>query len=248
MKLVVLGCWAPYPAPNQACSGYLLEIAGRRILVDLGHGAFGKLQHILDFSKLDAVFISHLHPDHCADLSCLRHAILSANRLGRELRLPVFVPNDPPEKFEVLAGFEDAFEVYTISTESREPLEIAGIGCEIFKTNHPIPTYGLVVQGDGTKFVYTSDTGWEAELVDISRGADILLCEGSLLTADSHLAGKGHLTGEQAGKLALEAGAGMLVLTHFWPGYNLQDLQQEVSSVFPGKFELAGEFRAYIQN
>ena len=51
MKLVVLGCWAPYPAPNQACSGYLLEIAGRRILVDLGHGAFGKLQHILDFSS-----------------------------------------------------------------------------------------------------------------------------------------------------------------------------------------------------
>ena len=191
------------------------------------------------------MFVSHLHPDHCADLSCLRHAILSANRLGRELRLPVFVPNDPPEKFEVLAGFEDAFEVHTISTDSRSlwRLQVSGV-----KFSGPVTQFlrtVLLCRG-GNQVLYTSDTGWKAELVNISRGADILLCEGSLLTADSHLAGKGHLTGEQAGVLALEAGVGMLVLT----------LLARLCSAgfatggflcFPGKFELAGEFRAYIK-
>lgn len=248
MKITVLGCWAPYPAPNQACSGYLLETADKCILIDCGHGAFGKLQHIRDFRKLDAVFVSHLHPDHCVDLSCLRHAVLSAGRVGDDWRLPVYLPSEPEANFKVLAAFEDAFEVHVINTDSVQPIEIAGVRCHIFRSQHPIPTYGLVVSEDGAKFVYTSDTGWKNELVDISMEADILLCEASLLNADSHLAAKGHLTGEQAGMLALEADVKKLVLTHFWPGYELGKLKQEVAHVFKGCIELAAEFGAYISN
>lgn len=77
--------------------------------------------------------------------------------------------------------------------------------CQVFKTAHPIPTFGLVAEGN-KKFVYTSDTSWEDKLVDLCRHAGILLCEASLAEADAHLATKGHLTAAQAGLLAAPVG------------------------------------------
>lgn len=245
MKLTVLGCWAPYPAPNQACSGYLLECGHRKILIDIGHGAFAKLQQVCDFSMLDAVFVSHLHADHCADLSCLRHAVLGARRLGKKISLPVYMPCEPQGKFEVLANFEDAFEVHTIAVDSQAPLDVAGLKCRIFRAAHPIPTYGLAVEEDGKKFVYTSDTAWEDKLVEFSRDADILLSEASLLEADHQFADKGHLTSGQAGLLASKAGARRLIITHFWPGYAVEDLTEEASAAFKGLVEPAVEFKKY---
>lgn len=246
MKLTVLGCWAPYPAPGQACSGYLLEIGGKHILIDLGHGVFGKLQQIFDFTKLDAVFVSHLHPDHCADLSCLRHGILGARRLGQEVSISVYTPCDPDDKFQVLANFEDAFDLHILGTGSAQPLEIEGIDCEIFRTVHPIPTYGLIARHKGQKFVYTADAAWEDKLVEICSEADILLCEASLAESDAALAEKGHLTAGQAGALSLEAGVGRLILTHLWPGYKLKQLQNEAAGKFPGTIDLAVEFREWV--
>lgn len=246
MKLTVLGCWAPYPMPNQACSGYLLETSGKRILIDLGHGAFAKLQKLCSFYRLDGVFISHLHPDHCADLSCLRHAVLGAKRQGQALSLPLYSPADPNDKFQVLANFEDAFEVNVLETQSRKSVEIAGINCEIFCTEHPIPAYGLAVFDQGKKFVYSSDTAWNDSLVENCSQADILLCEASLLEDDMHLADKGHLTAGQAGALAHQAGVGKLVLTHLWPGYEASRLLAEGAREFNGDVELAVEFGEYF--
>lgn len=246
MKLTVLGCWAPYPAANEACSGYLLEVAGKRILMELGHGAFGKLQKICDFTKLDAVLISHLHPDHCADLSCLRHAILGAKRLGQELSIPLYTPCEPEDRFQVLANFQDAFELNIVGTNVSQVREIAGLNFTLFPTVHPIPTCGWVVEHDGKKFVYTADTAWEDRLVEFCSQADILLCETSLTQRDAAIADKGHLTAEQAGLLAAQAAAGRLILTHLWPGYNTHQLKNEAASVFGGTIELAVEFGEYL--
>jgi len=245
LKLTVLGCWAPYPAPNQACSGYLLECGGRRLLIDFGHGSFSKLQQVCDFSILDGVLISHLHPDHCADLSCLRHAVLGRIRQGESLRLPVYVPGEPENHFDLLANFEDAFDVHVIRSLSPGFLKIGDMECQVFRTVHPIPTYGLVVEHQGKKFAYTSDTAWDDNLVDLSKGADILLCEASLLDSDSYLAAKGHLTASQAGMLAARAGVRQLVLTHLWPGYDAADLKREAVSFFDGECDMAGEYREY---
>jgi ribonuclease BN (tRNA processing enzyme) len=73
MRLVVVGCAGSYPGPDSPASCYLLEEqdgAGRtwRILLDLGSGALGALHRYADPLAVDAVFLSHLHPDHCMDL------------------------------------------------------------------------------------------------------------------------------------------------------------------------------------
>ena len=69
MRLTIVGCAGSFPGPDSASSCYLVEHDGFRMLVDLGSGALGPLQRHLDLRDVDAVLLSHLHADHCFDLS-----------------------------------------------------------------------------------------------------------------------------------------------------------------------------------
>ena len=82
MELVVLGCWAPYPRAGGACSGYLIRAGGLNILLEAGNGSLSRLMTFIDFRYLDAVIVTHLHPDHYLDLFPLRHAVEGARRDG----------------------------------------------------------------------------------------------------------------------------------------------------------------------
>ncbi|HBT20372.1 MAG TPA: MBL fold metallo-hydrolase [Peptococcaceae bacterium] len=251
MRIQVLGCWAPYPRADQACSGYLLSAGGKNILLDLGHGAFGKLVNVFNYLQLDAVFISHLHMDHCADLSCLRHAILGCRRLGKiddNWKLPLFIPKEPQQMFEIFSDYNDVFEITPIdSFLSGQNIKMGSAALDFLSVEHPIPTYGIKVldEEEGKKFVYSSDTAYMEELVDFAKEADIFLCEASLLERDSQYIDKGHLTSKLAGKLAEEAQVRKLILTHFWPEYNLKDLTAEAEETFTGQLETAEQFKVY---
>src|SRR5690606_10081583 len=68
MKLTVVGCSGSFPSPDSACSSYLVEADGYRLLLDMGNGALGALQRHCGLYDLDAVALSHLHADHCIDM------------------------------------------------------------------------------------------------------------------------------------------------------------------------------------
>jgi ribonuclease BN (tRNA processing enzyme) len=74
MRLRILGSCGAWPGPGQACSGYLVEHDGFRLLIDLGYATVPKLLEQMNADEVDAVFISHGHPDHCADLNPLLRA------------------------------------------------------------------------------------------------------------------------------------------------------------------------------
>lgn len=249
MKLIVLGCWAPYPSAGGACSGYLIQSKGKNILVECGNGVVSNLLKYIDFRKLDAVLISHLHPDHYLDLYCLRHAIGGARRLEPELPvLPVYMPDEPAEPFTKLKSFNEAFTVFPIeelSTLSHSGIEIreTKIGentIRFTKTDHPLPSYSIIIEGEG-KLFYSADTKWTSSLPVIASGADVVLCEASIIEEDREYASIGHLTCLQAGELGRLAGAGRLVATHFWPEYDLETIKTEVESGFNGPVILAQE-------
>ena len=80
MKLTVVGCTGSFPGPDSPASCYLLEHEDARILLDLGNGSLGQLQRYADIYDIDAVFLSHLHVDHCIDL-CSYYA--STTPMGR---------------------------------------------------------------------------------------------------------------------------------------------------------------------
>ena len=74
MRLTVLGGCGAWPDAGQACSGYLVEHDGFRLLLDLGYATVPRLLERVPADQVDAVFISHRHPDHCADLNPLLRA------------------------------------------------------------------------------------------------------------------------------------------------------------------------------
>ena len=94
MRLTVLGCSGSGPGPKSAASCYLVEHEGFRLLLDLGNGAFGALQGLADPDRIDAVFLSHLHADHCLDVApfVVWHRY-SGRASGR--RIPLFAPGEP---------------------------------------------------------------------------------------------------------------------------------------------------------
>lgn len=242
MKLTVLGCWAPYPRVSGACSGYLLQDHGKNLLIDVGNGVLSKLLQHINIEDLDAVILSHLHPDHIMDIYCLRHAIESANREGRMNRLmPLYLPSGPAEDFERIKGFTKAFEIHLID-ELPEPKTstIATLQVQFVPGKHNLPAYGISITGS-KRWVFSGDTAYNEGLIGLAKGADFFLCEASGLDNDADYLKENHLTARQAGELAKNAGVKRLMITHFYPEYVLSQLQQQAEETFGQTVELARE-------
>lgn len=252
MRLVVLGCSGSGPGPESPASGYLLDTGAARFAMDMGNGTFGAMQRHIDPWTLDAVLISHLHPDHCSDFSSLAvhrryHPFAPVD--PRETKLAVHAPAEAPERlaFAYAASAEeraatdlaDVFDFHTLTGGSTA--ELAGATLRAERVDHPCEAYALRVEHGGRSFVYSGDTGPCQGLVDIARGADVFLCEATWPHTgqfwDEPPPGV-HLSGRQAGEHAAAAGVGALLLTHVPAWFDGQELLAEAKSAFDGPVEL----------
>lgn len=254
MDLTILGCWAPYPRAGGACSGYLIREGGVSILLEAGSGSLSKLMNHMDFRSLDAVIVTHLHHDHYLDLFLLRHAVEGARRDGsRDKPLELYIPSEPAEDFEVLAGYSKAFDVISIETLPWEKSQgiarahgmvFGDLRFRFIPAPHSLPAYSVAIHGE-RKLVFSGDTAWNKELITLAAGADLLLCEASGLDRDADYLKESHLTARQAGELAREAGARKLMITHFWPEYEPMELAKLADEVFKGQVAIAREGETY---
>ena len=243
MRLTVVGCSGSYAGPDGPASCYLLEAdaQGRtwRILLDLGNGAIGALHNYTDPLGIDAVAISHLHPDHCLDL-CGFYVMRKYHPSGAQPRLPVYGPGGTGERMARAydlpdgPGMQQEFDFRTF-----EPTFVVGpFTIEAIPVEHPVEAYGLRVTADGVTVAYTGDTAPCEALNRLAEGADLLLAEASFRAGHENPPGI-HLTGEEAGQLAASAGVGRLVVTHVPPWFDKQEMLREAQSVWDGPAELA---------
>ncbi|MBP7332604.1 MAG: MBL fold metallo-hydrolase [Firmicutes bacterium] len=255
MKLTVLGCWAPYPRAGGACSGYLLQEAGLNILLEAGSGSLSRLMSVIDFRRLDAVIVTHLHHDHYSDLFVLRYALEGARRDGSRSRpLPLFVPGAPANGYGELAGYDQAFTVTPIENLPQESpgqdfalysLSVGGLKFRFAPIKHPLPGYSVAV-GEPGGLVFSSDTARTKAIEYLAQNAGLFLCEASGQDSDTEAMKDAHLTAGQAGALARDVGAKRLLLTHFWPEYDPALLGQQAEKTFKNPVELAGEGETYL--
>ncbi|WP_251554383.1 MBL fold metallo-hydrolase [Neobacillus muris] len=240
MKLTIIGPWGGYPKANAASSGYLLEHEGFHLLIDCGSGVLAKLQNIVHPEQLDAVIISHYHPDHIADIGVLQHARLIQGYLGKQMpALPVYGHSLDQQEFSKLT-FKNITEgiVYDPNRElTAGPFQIS-----FLKTDHPVPCYAMRFEAGGKRFVYTADSSFKEEFISFSQGAEVLVCECNFY-ANQNGKPAGHMNSLDAGRFAREAGVKQLILTHL-PHYgNLAELLGEASSEYTGIIKLAEEFQ-----
>jgi ribonuclease BN (tRNA processing enzyme) len=214
MRLTVVGCSGSAPGPSSAASCYLVEHDGFSLLLDLGSGAFGALLAHVDPASVDAVYLSHLHADHCLDIAPF---IVWHRYSGQSsgLPMPLYAPVGADRRLALAydgdgAPIDDVFDVMAIGAGAWElgPFEVTTA-----RTAHPVECYAVRLRAGGRSLVYTGDTGPCPEVVTLAAGADVLLAEAAYPEVEGLPPGL-HLTGRQAGEHAAAAGVGRLLLTH----------------------------------
>ena len=249
MRLTVIGASGSYPGPDSPASCYLLEAEheGRtwRVLVDLGSGALGVLQRHIDPVSVDAVLLSHLHADHCLDL-CGFYVLRKYHPTGPQPRIPVWGPEGTAVRMAKAydldedPGMNEEFDFQPYAGR----MEIGPFTVTATEVAHPVTAYGLRIEADGRVLAYSGDTGTCDSLVATARDADLFLCEASFLEGHSNPPDL-HLTGAEAGRMATDARARRLVLTHVPPWHDPQVMLHEAATRYDGPLELAEPGKTY---
>lgn len=213
MRLTTLGCWGGYPYKDAGTTSFLLTGEdGFQLLIDAGSRALNELEKEISPLDLDAVIISHYHPDHVADLGVLRHyRQLYPKNLWEPRVLLTYGHDEDKEEFAKLQldGVTEAKAYDVNGLEEIGPFDVTFI-----KTVHPVVCYAMRIRerATGQVLVFTGDTGYFEELADFVKGADLFLADVYFFEeVEKHFA---HLSSKEAGEIAKEAGVKRLVLTH----------------------------------
>jgi ribonuclease BN (tRNA processing enzyme) len=238
MRLTVLGGCGAWPEAGQACSGFLVEHDGFRLVVDLGYATVPRLLERAAPGDVDAVFISHGHPDHCADLNPLLRA-----RVFRDdpaAALPVYALPGALDAVMALDGPETlagALDLTELSPGGQ--LEIGPFRAQTHLLPHWMPNVGLRLAAGEAVLAYTGDCGPSPLITQLALQADLLLAEASyidLVPEDSlHYLS----SASQAGRRAAQAGAGRLLLTHLLPGTDAAAARDAAASHYTGQVGVA---------
>src|SRR5215210_6645731 len=258
MRLTVLGKSPSWQDAGGACSGYLIEEGDTAVLLDCGNGVFAKLRERIDYVDVDAVVLSHLHADHFLDLVPYSYALTYA---PRQQPVPVDrwpgtdypacpVLHAPPgarDLFRRVVGawgnedlIEKAFEL--LEYDPSDEIEIGPIRIKFQPVPHFTETFAMGISsanGSG-RIVYGADSSPTDALTEFARDADLMLVEATLPRPE-RTGMRGHLTPEEAGGHAREAGAKHLVLVHISDELDAEEARERAAEVFGGPVEVARE-------
>ncbi len=239
MRVTVVGCAGSFPGPDSPASCYLLEAEGFRLLIDLGNGALGVLQRYAGLFDIDAICVSHLHADHCADLGTY-WVVRQYPDDGPKPPIPVHGPRGTADR---VAGLGSAAVPAVQARFTFHELEPGSFGIGPFRLtaermSHPVETFGFRVEHAGWRLAYSADTGESEALVRLAADAEVLLCEASFLDGQDARPDL-HLTARQAAAHAARAGVGQLVLTHLVPWNDRDRTLDEADGIYTGPLSLA---------
>lgn len=239
MRLTVLGCAGSFPGPESACSAYLVEAEGFRLLLDFGTGALSALQRYAGLMAVDAVLLTHLHPDHILD-TCSYVVVRRYAPDGPHPPIPMYAPAGAPDRLAAAYSAEHTplDDVYTFYGLQPGTFPIGPFTVTVDRVNHPVETYGVRLAHQDSVIAYSADTAPCDALVRLAQGADLFLCEASYLDDEPHPSDL-HLTGREAGEAATKAGVGRLLLTHLVTAWGSEAATYAAaSSAFDGPVDI----------
>lgn len=261
MQLTIIGASGSFPGPGSPASCYLVSAEGVdehgepktwRILLDLGNGALGTLQRYIALEDIDAILLSHLHPDHFMDL-CGLHVVVRWNPYGWDGgRIPVYGPAATADRSAIAYGMDPDPGMHPdfefIDWQADDPVNIGPFRVTPYSVNHPIDeAYALRVEtteptlaGEHTSVLtYSGDTDTTPVLVQAAQNADLFLCEAAFHEGRDDGIDGVHLTGKRAGEMATEASVGRLLLTHIPVWNDPLVTSQEARTTFNGQLAVA---------
>ena len=224
IKLTVLGNSGAYPTIYNACSGYLVETNKAKILLDCGSGVYQRLIQRIDIKDLDAIVLSHLHSDHISDILVLRYALQFRNLPPVKLFMP-----EKPEAESYILKHSPQFDVQII--RENEKFRVKGVVLEFAQVKHSVMTFATRIKTDKNVIVYTGDTEYTPVIGQFAKWCDLLVCDAAF-NEGTYKKGAPHASARQAAKMAIEADAARLLLTHFPPETDVEKNLLEAKNEF----------------
>lgn len=213
MKLTLLGTGPFLPETPHASAGYVVESGGQTIKLDFGRGNLLRMAEAgIDWRMLDAIFISHIHPDHVSDLVQYLQAYTLLRRSGEIKEVQMFGPEGFGEYFERLKAAIEAPQEHMpeVRELTQDTFELGDNTITTAPLVHSVPDIGVRIDSDGKALCYTGDTGPCDSLTQLANGTDVLLTECAAERPEPH-----HMTPQDIAALANEAGVQTVVLTHY---------------------------------
>jgi ribonuclease BN (tRNA processing enzyme) len=246
MRLTILGKSPSWEDAGGACTSYLFEEGSTTLMVDCGSGALGKLRAQIDYRDLDAIVVSHFHADHLLDLIPLACALTYG---------PASIDGSSPPRLIAPAGAEafflrlgsaidderlivDAFPIEEYQPE--DEIRVGEITVRIHSVPHIGPTHAIeLIAPSGGRIVFGADGPYSQELIAAASRADLLVAEATLPDLDPSQ--DVHMSAEETGRLARQAGVGRLVLTHISDELDTERSRRIAAEEFGGEVEVAAE-------
>jgi ribonuclease BN (tRNA processing enzyme) len=262
MRVTVLGKSPAWQDAGGACSGYLVEDQSTCVLLECGNGVFAKLRRARDYTRTDAIVISHMHADHFFDLIPYAFALSYAPRqqpvpVARwsgtvdPSRPPLYLP---PQGREVVNNvvaaigaedlIENAFDVHEYDPAAG--LTLGSLEIEFQLVPHYVETWAMrFTDSNSKRFVFGADSSPNDAVVEFANAAELLIME-STLPRPERSGMRGHLTPKEAGEHGNRAGAKRLVLTHISDELDQLWAKSEAEDAFGGPVAIAGEGAVYV--
>jgi len=263
MRVTVLGKSPSYTDADGACSGYLVEEDGVRVLLDCGNGVFGKMRKFVDYVDIDAVVLSHLHADHFLDLVPFSYGLIYAPRqqpvpvdrwpgTDNPARPVLYAPQGAAQVFRRVTGawgpedlIEKAFDLREY--DQADTLEIGTLRVRFHQVPHFLPNTNAVEfssTNGGGRLTYGADHSPTEELIDFARDTDLLLIEATLPRPERDGV-RGHITPAEAGEHARRANARRAVLVHISDELDRTWAESCASEAFGSPVKVASEGDVY---
>lgn len=229
MRLTILGMNGPFPAPGGATSGYFLTAGEASVALDLGSGTLARLTALTPPEELNALLLSHWHYDHCSDVLPLIYR-MEAHVASGGAPLNVYAPMDEHSPVREAVQASAAFTLHDVAPHSEFCIANSAFRISASPARHPVPALMVRLTDGARTLCYTGDTNTVDGLTDFARGADLLLADG-LFPAAAWAEGKPHLSAAHCARLAQEAGAKQLVITHLSPMIDPETLLKEARAI-----------------
>jgi ribonuclease BN (tRNA processing enzyme) len=251
MQLVVLGSGTVAPTAERTAPAHWVEAGPVKLLLDCGAGTMHRAAEFgVPWATVTHVAITHFHPDHWGELAPYLFALRWGVEPSRTAPLTLLGPPGMRLRLERLAGafgdwvVEPEFPLQVVEIAPGDAVDLAaGVALEACDTPHTAESVAYAVRTGDAHLVYTGDTGPSDALAQWAAGCDLLLAECSL---PDERAVELHLTPSQAGALARAAGAGRLVLTHFYPVFGDTDPAEVAARQFDGEIVAAQDGDRFV--
>ncbi|MGE7271228.1 MBL fold metallo-hydrolase [Brevibacillus panacihumi] len=241
MRITVLGYQSPYPGPNGATPGYLVETQSASILLDCGSGVLAQLGNYLPIHQLDALLLSHYHHDHVADVGVLQYGIMVHQLFSQRPKdkpLPIYAPAQPIANAQELP-YKQATTFHPIDEKTQ--INIGDMQISFLRTDHGDgdPCFAMRLEASGKVLVYGADSGPNTKWHGFADGADLFICEGTYLDHNKPRESKGHLSVREAAQVAEELACRSLLITHLYAEYQVEEVKSQAEAYQNGPCHIA---------